>query len=180
MADCCAGKGVHQLRKIMIFGNSGSGKSTLAKKLIKAEGLSHLDLDSLAWLPEVPPQRAPLAASKKKIKHFVNDCAAWVIEGCYADLLEIAAPLADEIIFMNISVAECVENAKARPWEPHKYASKKAQDDNLAMLIDWIKQYRERDDVFSFRSHFKFYDEFLGKKTMITCNETKLEISMRD
>lgn len=29
MADCCVGKGVHQLRKIMIFGNSGSGKSTL-------------------------------------------------------------------------------------------------------------------------------------------------------
>ncbi len=48
MADCCVGKGVHQLRKIMIFGNSGSGKSTLAKKLVKAEGLSYLDLDSLA------------------------------------------------------------------------------------------------------------------------------------
>lgn len=76
MADYCAGKGVHQLRKIMIFGNSGSGKSTLAKKLIKAEGLSHLDLDSLAWLPEVPPQRAPLAASKKKINHSVSDRAS--------------------------------------------------------------------------------------------------------
>ena len=76
MADCCAGKGVHQLCRIIVFGNSGSGKSTLAKKLIKAEGLSHLDLDSLAWLPEVPPQRAPLAASKKKIDDFVNDCAS--------------------------------------------------------------------------------------------------------
>ena len=48
------------------------------------------------------------------------------------------------------------------------------------MLIDWIKQYRERDDVFSFHFHLKFYDEFSGKKTMITRNETKLEILMRD
>ncbi|MGB5519594.1 MAG: shikimate kinase, partial [Gammaproteobacteria bacterium] len=47
------------MSKILIFGNRGSGKSTLAKKLVKVEGVAHLDLDSLAWLPETLPQRAP-------------------------------------------------------------------------------------------------------------------------
>ncbi len=160
------------MRKVLIFGNSGSGKSTLAKKLVDQEGLAHLDLDSLAWLPETPPQRALLRESRNKINDFINSSTGWVIEGCYVDLLEIAAPLANEVIFMNLGVTQCVKNAIARPWEPHKYESKKAQDDNLKMLIDWIKQYTERDDVFSFRSHSRFYEEFAGKKSMYTRNES--------
>jgi len=39
------------LRRVLVFGNSGSGKSTLAKKIAKQDGLSYLDLDTLAWLP---------------------------------------------------------------------------------------------------------------------------------
>ncbi|MGB5278150.1 MAG: shikimate kinase [Gammaproteobacteria bacterium] len=154
------------MSKIMIFGNRGSGKSTLAKKLVKEEGVAHLDLDSLAWLPETLPQRAPLANSKNKIENFVNHNDDWAIEGCYTDLLEIVAPLADVAIFMNLSIAQCVENAKKRPWEPHKYGSKEAQDDNLETLIKWIEHYRERDDVFSNSSHLRIYEQFAGKKSM--------------
>ena len=154
------------MSKILIFGNRGSGKSTLAKKLVKEEGVAHLDLDSLAWLPETLPQRAPLADSKNKIENFVNYNDGWAIEGCYTDLLEIVAPLADEAIFMNLSIAQCVENAKQRSWEPHKYGSKEAQDNNLEMLIKWVEHYRERDDVFSYSSHFRIYEEFVGKKSI--------------
>jgi len=154
------------LSKILIFGNSGSGKSTLAKKLVKEEGVANLDLDSLAWLPETPPQRSPLADSKNKIGNFVNYNDGWAIEGCYADLLEIVAPLADEVIFMDLSIAQCVENSNKRPWEPHKYESKEAQDSNLEMLIKWLEHYRERDDVFSYSSHLRLYEEFVGKKSM--------------
>jgi len=154
------------MSKILIFGNRGSGKSTLAKKLVKEEGVAHLDLDSLAWLPETLPQRAPLANSKNKIENFVNYNDDWAIEGCYTDLLKIVAPLADEAIYMNLSIAQCVENAKKRPWEPHKYGSKEAQDNNLEMLIKWIEHYRERDDVFSNSSHLRIYEEFVGKKSM--------------
>jgi len=56
------------LKKFVIFGNSGSGKSTLAKKLAHADNLSHLDLDTLAWLPTLPPTRAPLKSSQQQIK----------------------------------------------------------------------------------------------------------------
>ncbi|MCF6193003.1 MAG: hypothetical protein L3J46_01565 [Kangiellaceae bacterium] len=158
------------MRKILIFGNSGSGKSTLAAKIAAADNIAHLDLDTLAWLPVVPPERASLTVSRAKIRDFTSKNESWVIEGCYADLLETVCPDVTEIIFLNLPVELCIENARNRPWEPHKYITKEAQDDNLSMLIDWITQYMKRDDEFSYKSHIKFYQSFMGKKSMIKHN----------
>jgi len=156
--------------KILIFGNSGSGKSTLAKKLSETKQLAHLDLDTLAWLPVDPPERAPFAASRNKILEFTNQNSSWVIEGCYSDLLELIISSATEIIFLNLDISTCIENAKNRPWEPHKYETKESQDENLTMLIDWITTYKDRNDVFSYQAHVKLYNQFPGKKTMHTNN----------
>ncbi len=157
-------------RKILIFGNSGSGKSNLARHLTKTEKIAHLDLDPIAWLNTVPPKRAPLNESFKKLQKFIDGKENWVIEGCYTDLLELLSHQTNEIIYLNLPVELCIENAKRRPWEPHKYESKKAQDENLTMLTEWIIQYENRDDEFSKKSHLKFYDNFTGKKQMYTNN----------
>lgn len=159
------------MKKILIFGNSGSGKSTLAKRLCDAQKLSHLDLDLLAWQPTTPPTRRPLDESKAGIIEFINTNKAWVIEGCYADLLELAMPFANEIIYLNLPIEACINNAKSRPWEPHKYQSKAAQDANLTMLIDWIEQYSSRQDTFSERAHHKLFEQYSGKKKIVTQNE---------
>lgn len=156
------------MRRIVIFGNSGSGKSTLAKKLCAAHALSHLDLDTLAWLPMVPPERKPLAESESEILKFIGSNDGWVIEGCYSDLLEIVIPFSNEMIFLNLPIELCMENARNRPWEPHKYESKEAQDSNLEMLIHWISQYPERTDTFSKASHTALFDKYSGKKRMIS------------
>jgi len=161
--------------KILIFGNSGSGKSTLARELCSSKGKAHLDLDTLAWQPVSPPVRLPVAASAKIIECFINrNPGGWVIEGCYTDLLEIASTRATEIIFMNVAVETCVANARNRPWEPHKYESRQAQDANLDMLIDWIGKYETRDDTFSLSAHENFYQTFAGKKKMILSNDTRV------
>jgi len=162
---------VYDMKNILIFGNSGSGKSTLAKKISSAEGLSHLDLDTLAWKPTSPPERMPLEESEIVISTFIKSNAGWVIEGCYSDLLEIAVPHSSEVIYLKLPVESCISNAKNRPWEPHKYESKEAQDKNLDMLLDWISQYSERTDTFSERAHSLLYDSFNGKKKMVTSNE---------
>lgn len=154
----------------MIFGNSGSGKSTLARELYESEGLAHLDLDGIAWKPVTPPERKPIAESRQEIDAFVDIHQGWVIEGCYSDLLELVLPLASEIIFLNLPIADCIANARARPWEPHKYASKQAQDANLDMLIDWIAQYDQREDTFSKVAHEQLYNNYEGKKTMFSAN----------
>ena len=158
------------MKRILIFGNSGSGKSTLAARLANKENLAHLDLDVLAWKSASPPERQALAASGEKIDAFIAANEGWVIEGCYTDLLQWAAPFASEIIYMNLPVENCIANAKSRPWEPHKYASAAEQDKNLPMLLRWIEDYERRSDVFSASAHAQFYQQFQGNKSMITEN----------
>jgi len=119
------------MSKILVFGNSGSGKSTFSKQLARELGLAHLDLDVLAWLSTSPPKRMPIEKSKEKINDFIAEHDSWVVEGCYTDLLELLKHEASEVVFMDLTVEQCIANAKSRPWEPHKYASKEAQDANL-------------------------------------------------
>ncbi|TLU61049.1 ATP-binding cassette domain-containing protein [Thalassotalea litorea] len=156
--------------KIVIFGNSGSGKSTLARKLASKYELAHFDLDEIAWKNTNPPTRQPLEQSSVKIDGFMNDNTVWVIEGCYSDLIEYVMGYADKAIFLNLSIEDCIDNAKKRPWEPHKYPSKHAQDENLSMLLDWIKDYESRTDTFSLASHQALYDSFAGEKVIYRLN----------
>lgn len=142
----------------------------MAKELSVKYKLSHLDLDTLAWLPTSPPRRKSPCESEKEIVKFIKRNTGWIVEGCYSDLLEIAMRESDKIIYMNLSIEKCISNAKKRPWEPHKYTSKEAQDANLEMLINWISQYTERSDDFSKKSHEALYEQYKGLKEMITSN----------
>ncbi len=160
------------MRKVLIFGNSASGKSTLARHISASEGLAHLDLDGLAWTDSSPPERQSILLSAKQIDDFISSHTGWVVEGCYSDLIELIIAEASEVIFLDVSIEQCLENAKARPWEPHKYASKAAQDANLDMLLDWITQYSERVDTFSRAAHLALYEAFNGEKLIYTSNES--------
>lgn len=152
------------MKRILIFGNSGAGKTTLAKELQKKFKLEHLDLDTLAWSDASTPTRTPLDQSINEIDTFLENASGWVIEGCYADLLEYVAKQANEILFLNPAVETCIKNCRSRPWESHKYASKEEQDKNLEMLVEWVKQYDKREDEFSLKSHRKLFDLFAGNK----------------
>ena len=131
------------------------------------------DLDSIAWLPTNTPKRAPLSQSAEQINRFTLAHNEWVIEGCYADLVEIAMVRATEMIFLNLSVDDCIANARNRPWEPHKYPTKEAQGKNLEMLIDWIRAYPERDDTCSLQSHLDLYERFNGIKKIEIVNQQR-------
>lgn len=159
--------------KVMVFGNSGAGKTTLAKQLQCTHQLAHLDLDTLAWQTTQPTQRAPLSDSLQAIERFMAQHTAWVIEGCYADLLRLVSPHANSATFMNLSIAACQDNARRRPWEPHKYSSQAAQDANLSMLLDWIADYPNRTDEFSYQAHQALYDDFEGDKQVFEHNHLK-------
>lgn len=149
------------------MGNSGSGKSTLAARLANENGLAHLDLDTLAWLPGTPPRRRPLADSVAAIEAFFAEHDRWVVEGCYGDLVRAVLPYATKLYFMNPGVETCIANCRARPWEPHKYESKAAQDSNLEMLIDWVRGYETRTDELSLAAHRTIFDAFTGDKIEI-------------
>lgn len=157
--------------RMVVLGNSGSGKSTLAARVSGAAGAAHLDLDTLAWEPEMPPRRRPVDASTRDLRAFMDAHEAWVIEGCYADLLAVAAECCTELVFLNPGIDACVANARARPWEPHKYPSKEVQDARLEMLIEWIRNYATRSDVFSLTAHRALFDGFAGAKRELTTRD---------
>lgn len=163
--------------RILVFGNSGSGKSTFAAKVASRPDIAHLDLDTIAWKPGQPGVRETLHTSFEAIDAFVEKHANWVIEGCYASLLEYAADSANQIIFLNPGVESCQQNCRSRPWEPHKYESKEAQDKNLAMLLDWVAAYETRGDEFSLQQHRMLFDAFDGTKAELTNNEQALRKS---
>jgi len=162
------------MHKIVIFGNSGSGKSTLAKRLSAQHGLKHLDLDLLAWDKERPTERRPLAESGKEIAEFIAENQGWVVEGCYSSLLSLVISQCNQVIFLNPGVDACVANCKNRPWEPHKYPTPEAQQENLAMLLQWVRQYPDRTDEFSLAAHQALFDQFSGKKTVYHANERNI------
>jgi len=128
-------------------------------------------LDTLAWLDSSPPQRKPIEESFAEISRFVDDHQSWVIEGCYSDLLNLAMKTADKLIFLNPGVETCMDNCRSRPFEPQKYESQKAQDKNLEMLLNWVRQYPDRVDEFSLMSHQKLFNEFTGNKTEYLSNK---------
>lgn len=150
--------------RFLIFGNSGAGKSTMAKALQAQHGLAHLDLDTLAWDPVAITVRRPIEHSLADIRAFVAREPSWVIEGCYADLLEHLLPHADALRFLNPGTEACVAHCRARPWEPHKYASKAEQDRNLEFLIAWVREYETRDGPLSLAAHRALFDAFRGDK----------------
>lgn len=152
------------MRRVLVVGNSGSGKTTLASALARNEGLAHLDLDTLAWLPTDPPTRCELAESADEIRRFTARHEGWVVEGCYADLARLLVADATELIFLNPGVEACLRHCRARAWEPHKYRTREDQDASLAMLLDWVRSYPSRDDACSLGAHRALYDAFDGPK----------------
>jgi len=154
--------------RILIFGNSGSGKSHYATRLAAALALAHLDLDRIVWQPDRIAEPRPPAAARADLAAFIEAHPAWVIEGCYGELIEAAAARCTELVFLNPGIEACLANNRRRPWEPHKYQTKAGQDAMLPALLDWVRAYATRDDPWSYAYHRRLFDAHAGPKRELT------------
>jgi adenylate kinase family enzyme len=150
--------------KIVVFGNSGSGKSTYARALAAQRGFEHLDLDSIVWEPGQIAVARPADAVRAELQAFVDAHPQWVVEGCYGELVEIAAQHCDELVFLNPGLDACLANNRRREWEPHKYASRAQQDAMLDALQAWVASYYTRSDAWSYGAHRALFDAHAGHK----------------
>lgn len=146
--------------RVCVLGNSGSGKSTYAKRL----GVPMLELDSIYWEPHQVAVTRLAESVSADLAAFVAANDAWVIEGCYAHLAELAAKACDEFVFLDPGVDACVANARTRTFEPHKYDRPEDQERMLSFLINWIRAYPERADSTGYAAHRRVFDAFSGRK----------------
>ncbi len=151
--------------KVLVFGNSGSGKSTYAKALAQEYDLAHLDLDAIVWEPEKIAVQRDADAIADSLTAFLTSHDRWVIEGCYGELVNTASSYCTELVFLNPGLETCLEHNRQRPWEPHKYTSKEAQDVMLENLQAWVAGYYERTDQWSYHAHRQIFDAFTGRKS---------------
>ena len=122
--------------KVLVFGNSGSGKSTYARALAAREGLAHLDSDSIVWGFGEPGKIAvlkraiateastrqlqrPDEAVAASLRNFIDSHAAWVIEGCYGELVRAASAHCTLLVFLNPGIDACLANNLARASKQH-------------------------------------------------------------
>lgn len=152
------------MRRVLILGNSGSGKSTLAAQLGAELGVPVLDLDSLVWEPGRIAVARPAADVQRDLRDFCARHASWIVEGCYGDLAAVVLDGRTELIFLHPGEAVCLARCRARPWEPHKYASKEEQDARLDFLLAWVSDYYHREGPLSLRGHRSLFDAYSGPK----------------
>jgi adenylate kinase family enzyme len=150
--------------KVLVFGNSGSGKSMYARAFAMREGLAHLDLDSIVWEPGKIAVQRPRESVTASLRSFINSHAAWVIEGCYGELVRSASAHCTLLVFLNPGKDACLANNLRRPWEPHKYASLELQNAMLGQLQEWVAGYYQRTDAWSYLVHREIFDGFAGPK----------------
>ena len=94
----------------------------------------------------------------------IAEHADWVIEGCYADIIQALLPHCDQLLFLNPGVAACLAHCRQRPWEPEKFASAEAQAEHLPVLLDWVASYPQRTDEYGLAAHRAVFSAFGGPK----------------
>lgn len=72
--------------RIILLGNAGAGKSTLSRKLAAKHPATQLSLDEVAF--EGGTERRPLQDSIEDVERWIANHESWIIEGCYADIIE--------------------------------------------------------------------------------------------
>jgi adenylate kinase family enzyme len=151
-----------------IIGNSGSGKTTLARALANGLSIPTLDLDTIYWEPGKVAVERPALERLNELEAFCSQHPSWIIEGCYADLIEAALPWRPELILLNPGLDACVGNCKRRPFEPQKYRSKAEQDRGLGFLLKWVEDYYQRKGPMSLEGHLELFRRYDGPKRQIT------------
>jgi hypothetical protein len=122
----------------------------------------------VAWEPGQIAVPRPRDLALADVEAFCSSHLSWVVEGCYAGLLEGTLRHSPLLLFLEPGLEQCLENCRNRPWEPHKYPSKAEQDERLPFLLSWVAEYYTRDGDLSLKAHEALFAAYEGPKQRIS------------
>jgi adenylate kinase family enzyme len=140
------------------------GKSTLAQAIAHERGWPILDLDAVAWERQKVAVARDAGAAREDVARFCADHTDWIVEGCYGDLIAEALHYSPLLIFMDPGLEQCLANCRRRPWEAHKFRSKAEQDEKLAALLTWVRDYYVRGGSMSLDAHEALFLSYARRK----------------
>lgn len=132
----------------VIVGNSGSGKSTLAERLGQILHRPIYDLDRVHWQPD--GRKRDEADARARVAE-IAATDAWIVEGVYGWLAEVALVRATRLIWLDIPWDACRAGLLARGLRRGMTVTD--QNDLLA----WAQDYWTRTTSSSFTGHERLY-----------------------
>lgn len=141
--------------RLVIIGNSGSGKSTLAARLAAQMPLPVHDLDHTHWLSDGRKREEP---QSKALAAQLAAGPAWIIEGVYGWLAEVALHRATGLVWLDLPWPDCRDGLLRRGLRRGM-----TQGDQTALLA-WAEAYWTRTTASSFIGHGSLFTVFNGAK----------------
>lgn len=148
-------------QRILIFGNGGTGKSWLARQIGTLIGRAPIHLDDLRWAPG----GYGIARDNRLVLDEVVEAAkaeTWLMEGVYGWLAKSVLGRATTLVWIDLPEDECVANATARGIQGG------GTEEGFRELIEWIKEYRQRENSStSYSAHKTLFDTYAGSKMIL-------------
>lgn len=162
--------------KIIVLGCPGSGKSTFSKKLHEVTQLPLIHLDNIWW------KRDRSHISREEFDRKLGEILQgdkWIIDGNYSRTYEVRFKACDTVIFLDLSVEECMSGIKERvgkkrsdiPWTEQELDPELVKlvdnydSDNRPVILSLMEEYSNKNRfIFQSRSAA---DEWLNKLKQI-------------
>jgi adenylate kinase family enzyme len=147
-------------KRILVIGNSGAGKSSLAGRLSALLKVPAINLDRLHWEDDCYGRKRPEDEARALVKEAASQ-NAWIIEGVYGWLADVATPRATDLVWLDMPWAVCREGLMARNTSTGRPAEDRQE------LMAWAAAYWDRDTSSSFLGHARIFASFTARKFRI-------------
>lgn len=154
----------------VVIGNSGSGKSTLAERIGSTLQLPTYDLDLIHW--HQGGRKRDEADAKAQVAEIAAG-EAWVIEGVYGWLAEVAAAHAHSLVWLDLPWDDCRTGLLARGLRREMISGD--QD----ALLAWAEGYWRRTTPSSFSGHLQIFQAFTGRKVRLQTREEAVAFALQ-